>query len=438
MKRTPITNILKSGIALTIFLSLVSACSFGQEAAPAAAPEAPPPTEVVTEVPAAPVEATAAEAAEAAETPVEESLEPTAEPTEAAIDPAQEFMAMAEATVVAATRPANIWSGPTSGPAATPGRLVALVASDGQDSRVARLRDGVLEAAAAIGWQVQVLDGQGDAAARTAALNQALALQPAGIILAGVGAAEQAAGLEQAAAAGIPVVGWQAAAESGPLASPPLFANVTMPATAAAELVALYAVVESAGQAGVVIFTDSALDGAAAQVEAMTAVIEQCAGCTLLSVQEVPLAEASAQMPPLLASLAQEHGQSWGYALAVHDGYFDTGSSAGPAHTLATGPGSGTAYQRIREGQLQSGTVPEPLNLYGWQLVDELNRALAGEAWSGFIAPAHLLIAQNLEADGGPNNLYDPDNGYRELYLGIWAGGEQLAGEADGQPAQPQ
>lgn len=434
MKRTPITNILKSGIVLTIFLILLSACSFGQETAP----EAPPPVEVVTEEPAAPVETTAEAVAEAppagqepAETPTEEALEPTT-------DPAQVFMAMAEATVVAATRPANIWSGPTTGPAATPGRLVALVASDLQDSRVARLRDGVLEAAAAIGWQVQVLDGQGDAAARTAALNQALALPPAGIILAGFEAAEQAAGLEQSAAAGIPVVGWQAAAEPGPLASPPLFANVTMPATAPAELVALYAVAESAGQAGVVIFSDSAINGAGAQVEAMTAVIEQCAGCTLLSVQEVPLAESSAQMPPLLATLAQEHGETWDYALATHDAYFDTGSSAGPARTLATGPGSETAYQRIREGQLQDGTVPEPLNLYGWQLVDELNRALAGEAWSEYVPPAHLVTAENIEADGGPDNLYDPDNGYREAYLGIWAGGEQLAGEADGQPAQPQ
>jgi len=48
---------------------------------------------------------------------------------------------------------------------------------------------------------------------------------------------------------------------------------------------------------------------------------------------------------------------------------------------LATIPGDGSksAYQRIRGAQYRAVTVAEPLNLPGWQLMNELNRAFAGE-----------------------------------------------------------
>ena len=58
---------------------------------------------------------------------------------------------------------------------------------------------------------------------------------------------------------------------------------------------------------------------------------------------------------------------------------------------VAAGDGSESAYQRIRAKQYQAVTVAEPLNLQGWQLVDELNRAFAGETWSGYVSPLHVV-----------------------------------------------
>jgi len=78
------------------------------------------------------------------------------------------------------------------------------------------------------------------------------------------------------------------------------------------------------------------------------------------------------------------------------------------------------AFQRIRQKQYQIATVAEPLHLHGWQCMDELNRAFAGQPPSGFVAPPHLFIASNLDRDGGPNNLYDPENGYKDQYRKIW------------------
>ena len=58
--------------------------------------------------------------------------------------------------------------------------------------------------------------------------------------------------------------------------------------------------------------------------------------------------------------------------------------------------------------------------MQGWQLVDELNRAFAGAPPSGYFAPVHLVVPSNIEFDGGDNNIYDPDNGYRDAYRQIW------------------
>ena len=100
-------------------------------------------------------------------------------------------------------------------------------------------------------------------------------------------------------------------------------------------------------------------------------------------------------------------------------------SAAGKAGTdrptnVAAGDGSESAYQRIRAKQYQAVTVAEPLNLQGWQLVDELNRAMAGEGWSKYVSPLHVVTSDNVEFDGGPKNTFDPDNGYRDAYKKIW------------------
>ena len=87
---------------------------------------------------------------------------------------------------------------------------------------------------------------------------------------------------------------------------------------------------------------------------------------------------------------------------------------------VAAGDGSESAYQRIRAGQYQAVTVAEPLNLQGWQLVDELNRAVQGQAWSGYTSPLHVVTKENVAFDGGDKNIFDPGNGYRDAYAKIW------------------
>ena len=197
-----------------------------------------------------------------------------------------------------------------------------------------------------------------------------------------------------------------------------------------ARAAASLAVAESDGQTGTVIFTDSVYEIAVAKSDAMAEIIEACETCTLHEIVDTPLSDTATRMPPLTTALLQRYGDSWTHALSINDLTFDFMAPSlasagiegdGQPRNISAGDGSEAAFQRIRDVQYQVGTVAEPLRLQGWQILDEANRAIAGEADSGYVAPPHLFTPDNIAFDGGPDNIYDPDNGYTDAYKAIWA-----------------
>lgn len=337
-------------------------------------------------------------------------------------------MGDAQALVAKYASKVTAWDGPTTGPKAQEGKTIVVLAADLKNGGILGVTTGVQEAAAAIGWEVKVLDGAGSVGGRTAAFGQALALKPAGIVINGFDAVEQAPMLEQAKAASIPMVSWHAGPTIGPDEKSGVFANVGTDAMEVSKAAADWAFVDAKGKPGAIIFTDSTYAIAIAKADRMKQEIEALGG-TVLEYVDTPIAETSQRMPQLTTSLLQKYGDKWTHSLAINDLYFDfmgpSLAAAGKAGTdapinVAAGDGSESAYQRIRAGQFQKVTVAEPLNLQGWQLVDEINRALAGEKWSGYLPPLHVVTADNVEFDGGPKNSFDPDNGYRDAYKKVW------------------
>jgi ribose transport system substrate-binding protein len=337
-------------------------------------------------------------------------------------------MTEAKALVEKYASKVSAWDGPASGPKVQDGKTIVVLAGDLKNGGILGVTTGVEEAAAAIGWQVKVLDGAGSIGGRTAAFGQAMALKPDGIIINGFDAVEQAPALEQAKAAGIPLVAWHAGPVIGPDEKTGLFANISTDAMEVSKAAANWAYFDAQGKPGVVIFTDSTYAIAIAKADKMKGEIEALGG-TVLEYVDTPIAETSQRMPQLTTSLLQKYGDQWTHSLAINDLYFDfigpSLAAAGKGGTdapinVAAGDGSESAYQRIRANQFQKVTVAEPLNLQGWQLVDELNRAFAGEKWSGYLSPLHVVTADNVEFDGGPKNTFDPDNGYRDEYKKIW------------------
>ncbi len=317
---------------------------------------------------------------------------------------------------------------PASGPKAqASGSTIVYVAADVTNGGINAVAIGVKEAAVKVGWKVVVIDGKASAEGRTDALNKAIAMKPAGIIVGGFDAAEQSTTLAQAAESKIPVVGWHAGAKPGPDVASGLFTNITTDPLEVSRIAADFAIADSNGTANVAIFTDSEYEIAVQKADAIKAEIQKCSRCSVLEYEDSPIASADSQMPALISSLLQRHGAKLTYLLAINGNYFggarsalkDAGKPAGgPPKSVAAGDGDAAEFQRIRGMDYQAATVAEPLYLQGWQLVDELNRAIAGKPASSFVAKPGLVTKANVPT----GDVFDPASGYRDVYAEIWAG----------------
>ena len=341
---------------------------------------------------------------------------------------AKDYLAGAKRVVDAAAQPAAPWNGPRNGPRAQLGKRVAIVAEDLRNGGIVGVVDGVLEAAKVIGWSVKIFDSGGTPDLRLKMLANALASRPDGLIIVGGDARALLPGLRPFAERSIPIVGWHVAAQAGPVPGTPVAMNVATDPLEVARVTSLAAIVQSGGHAAVVIFTDSNFRIAQSKADEMAAVVRACSGCTLLEVRDVAISRSHELMPGTTRALLARYGKRWTYALAVNDIYFDY---AAPVLTqaempntamamLSAGDGSESAFLRIQTGSFQTATVAEPVNLHGWQLVDEMNRLFAGGGVTDYVFPVHLVTADNIAADGGDRLLYDPANGYRDVYRRIW------------------
>jgi ribose transport system substrate-binding protein len=339
-----------------------------------------------------------------------------------ATDPA---VRRAQADVARALSSPTGYRGPARGPRAQRGGLVVFVAGDLTNGGIAGAAHGVQQAARAIGWQLQILDGEGTTAGQAAALRAAFRLKPAGIVLGGFDATAQTLALRRARALGIRVVGWHAGTRSGPDRHAGLFTNVSTDPASVARLAADYAIAHSDGTAAAVILTDRRYPIAAYKADVMAAQIRRCRRCAVLDIVHSPIDLAQQQMPAVVSSLLHRFGARFRYMLVINGIYIGGARAAlvnagrrghDPPFAIGAGDGDTSDFERIRAGDHQTASIAEPLYLQGWQLVDELNRARAGQPPSGYVAPPRLITG----ADVPDGVVFDPPSGYRANYLRIW------------------
>jgi ribose transport system substrate-binding protein len=319
------------------------------------------------------------------------------------------------------------WDGPKTGPKAATGKTLIYVAQTMQNGGVAGSEKGVEEAAKAIGWTVRVLDGQGTQAGMSSAVDQAVTLKADGIVIGGFDPATVKSGIDAAKAAKIPVIGWHAAATSGPQPDLGLFSNVTTLRADVSKISADWVIVDAKGVGGVVVFTDKSIPFAHGKSDEIVAELKKCGSLKLLKYDDIPIGnDTSTRVQTETAALLAKFGNSWTHSVSINGGLYVTPMAAALRaagkkgtdfpHNVGAGDGSPDEYQRISAGQFQSVTVPEPLTMQGWQIVDEFNRAFAGQAASGYVPVVHLVT----KANAGTSTVWDPQNGYQTEYKKIW------------------
>ncbi|MBV8666178.1 MAG: substrate-binding domain-containing protein [Burkholderiaceae bacterium] len=334
------------------------------------------------------------------------------------------FLGKATIRVAHAMAFKNIWDGPTNGPKLATSKTIAFIGADLGDPSQQRLANAVKEVTASVGWSTAIWDCYGLAARQADAMARAMALKPAAIIFAGTDAKANAAQIAIAASKKIPVIGWNAAPALG--ATDGLFTNIGTEPKEAGQLAAMLGIVESKAKAGFVVLADNSTPYLAAKTQAMIDTIKQCPSCALLSVEEPAIAEKPEVAMQRMVDLQKQFGTHLTYVMATNDRLFDflatPAASAidGKLEFISAGYGSASAYTRIRAKKGQMGTVAEPLNLQAWQMIDEINRALAGEKPSGFAPAPYVVTLQNIAFYGGTNNAFEPSDGYQSAYKSIW------------------
>ncbi|WP_256255937.1 substrate-binding domain-containing protein [Streptomyces sp. MUSC 14] len=332
--------------------------------------------------------------------------------------------ATAEAAVARAEKTDGARNGPAGGPAAVSGKSIVYVAQTMTNPGVAGVANGVRDAARVIGWNVRVIDGGGSPAGIQAAMSEAVALKPSGIVIGGFDPGSTSQQVTQANTAGIPLIGWHALASPGPSKRPALFTNVTTRVEDVAGISAQWVIARSDGRAGVVLITDASIPFAKRKSDLIRKELATCSGVRLLAYENIPIPDASSRTPREVSTLLSRYENGWTHSIAINDLYFADAAPAfraagrqgsAPPFNIGAGDGDPSAFQRINSGQYQAATVPEPLAQQGWQIVDEFNRAFAHRPASGYVAPVHVATAAN----SAGATTWDPP-GYRETYRRIW------------------
>lgn len=324
------------------------------------------------------------------------------------------------------------WDGPTEGPVLEAGKTIVVLPYDMKNPGNSRLVNAFSDVAGKIGWNVTVADGQGTTTGQQAAVNQALSLQPDGIVLVSF-PDTFIPYFQQAREQGIKVVGLTSAPNFGPWPDNGIDWNVMQRIEDLGKALADWAIVDSNGQARVILISDRAFNVVEAKVKAMREKVQTCATCEIVLDTQVPFADANTRLPQLVPSWLNEYGVEPPLYILHPADYFITFEvpalrSAGIQHgqvVLAGMDGDPTVYERIRaDDSYQEVTIPFPFEMQAYQAVDTLNRLFAGETPADYPSPVLLVDKTTVDTAGGLNNEYIPENGYAEKYTELWTTGK--------------
>jgi len=340
-------------------------------------------------------------------------------------------MTVDEATtiVATATKPTTEWTGPTDGPKAVKAKqTIAYVSSDQSYVSYVNWGDGVKDAAAKLGWSVHVFDGKGTVSGNLSAMQQAVASDPVAIVTSADASALQAP-IAQAVTKKIPVIGIHASAFPGPDPKLNLFDNIASDPAEIGRTQAAYVVAESKGTAKLAHMLDNSYAIARFKAKAATEPVKHLSSATFLEEINIPVADQANRIPSAVSALLSKYGKSNVWITTCCDNFYPYVASALRSSNvkpdevkLVGADGSPSAYDMIRKGQYEVATVPEPSTLFGYQAVDAIVRAQAGQEPAKFIQPTYLVTKANVDQEGGDKDQYIPSNNFACHYSNVWLG----------------
>jgi ribose transport system substrate-binding protein len=320
----------------------------------------------------------------------------------------------AAAKIVAdASKPIAAWDG--FGAAIEPPAGKHLVAIECSSLGVGCVQgaEAVKEAAGALGWSADVVNGKGDPTVWNSAIQNAVASKADGIVLMAISPALVKDGIAKAKAAGIPV----AAALVGPKADA---LAVTDPQDGAKSMAA-YLTEASGGKANILVLNDAEFVLTDIRNKAMASTLGQtCAGCKVKTV-EFTFATMPTKLPGQISSALQAD-PTIDYVVAPFDAaaaFVRQGIQQGGGKAkIASFEGDPPTLKTIGDG-VQVADLATPNVWAGWQSVDSIARVLLKQPVSDTPLPTRLFTTD----DKGDAVGWDGDFDFKSKYRQLWGKG---------------
>jgi ribose transport system substrate-binding protein len=320
---------------------------------------------------------------------------------------------------------------PTSAPKPQPGKKIWLISCGQSISSCAIAIGGAKEAAESMGWNARIFDTKGDPGTANTAIRQALAAKADGIFVWYVDCSYMRQGLQEAKAAGVPVVGAEVYdCNEVNKGAPKLFTaevkyvqgdyNNWIQAWGKAQ--ADYLLNKIKGKGSILFFGDDTSLGSKRAELGFVNVVKQCGGCKY-RVKRYSFGElvAGVQSQTEQELLRTPDASAVGVA---YDGVLLAGVSAGVLSSnrnlkLMVGEGGTAAMALVRQHKAEGG-VGIPVDWEGFGGIDALNRIFHGQK----PVPSGIGVqvfdqTHNLPASGGYKAPFD----FKALYKKAWGVG---------------
>jgi ribose transport system substrate-binding protein len=311
---------------------------------------------------------------------------------------------------------------PTGGPKAATGKTIFVVSCSFQAEGCARPSKAAAEAAKAIGWNVTLIDTQGDPTKAANSIRQAISQKAQGIVVNAFDGPTLAAPLAAAKKAGIRTVGMVAADPQG-------IYDIVMPKTLEPDgyLIGEQAYKQSGGNLKLLMFTGDEFGVVRQRVAGTERFVKDCkaAGgkCEIVGKQDVIAANLGTQVPGQAATFARSH-PDFTIAYTPYDGagsFLIQGlqQSGVPLNksSMVGFDANAPNLDIIRKDGYEKATLGFPLEWMGYQAIDNLNRMFAGQKPVELNTLHKLLTKDNVP----PKGAWEGDfPGFRDAFKKAW------------------
>ncbi len=310
---------------------------------------------------------------------------------------------------------------PATGPAAQPGKkLVSIVCASAIEGCRA-ISEAQVEAAEAMGWTAQVIDGRGSVKGWDDAIQSAIQTRPDVIALAAILPSAVAGSLADAKAAGITVVCTQCGAnpdEPGIDAADGDEVNAII-----GDSLGKYIALKSGGKASVLMWYYPEFGISKLRHDAAKEALAKYCDCKVESI-EVKISEWNTTLPERVnALLLQNPDVTWIYSPADETAIdaanaIKAGGRSGEVH-VAGGNGNLQALETIKTDPDYVATAAVSYAAAAWSSIDNANRILAGEKPVQTKTAVRVIDASNSSAIPA-GQYYSGDADFRSHYKALW------------------